>query len=118
MRAGREGVYDGKIMAAAARWVVWQEEEGFEFHIANVTTELILEGKRLWAQSLSIDRTRNNVMISGPQRSRDWKWEYLCGIVNWLDPSDNGSAILSSDDEKALESWMAQYKSLYETTLQ
>lgn len=28
-------------MAAAARWVVWQEEGWFEFHIANVTTELV-----------------------------------------------------------------------------
>ena len=118
MRAGREGVYNGKIMAAAARWVVWQEEEGFELHMANVTTELVPEEKRLWAQGLSIDRPRNSVMVSSPRRSRDWKWEYLCGIVNWLDPSDNGSAILSNDDERALESWAAQYKSLYETTLQ
>jgi len=57
-------------------------------------------------------------MVSSPRKSGDLKWEYLCGTVNWLDPSDNGSAILSNDDEKALESWVAQYKSLYETTLQ
>jgi hypothetical protein len=57
MRAGRGGLYNGKIIAAAARWVVSQEEEGFEFHIANVTTKIVLKEKRLWAQGLSIDRT-------------------------------------------------------------
>lgn len=81
MNAGREGVWDGKAMAAVIGWVIEREEEGLE----KEGDEMLPEGKRFNDIALSFNRAEKRVKMIGIRRGMglDVEWEYSRAEVEW-----------------------------------
>jgi hypothetical protein len=92
--AGREGVWDGKSMAAVLRWIVAKEEENLQLREENVTLglaefgdEVPEERDRLHGVRVDFDRLGQQCVIYTTRRrdDNDWdgSWEELEGSVVW-----------------------------------
>ena len=92
--AGREGVWDGKSMAAVLRWIVAKEEENLQpteeditLGLARFGDEVPEERDRLHEVRVNFDRLGQQCVISSTRRrdDNDWdgSWEEVEGNVAW-----------------------------------
>ena len=92
--AGREGVWDGKTMAAVLQWIVTKEEkelhpteEEVTFGLARFGEEVPEERDRLHGVGIDFDRLGQECRIHGARRrdDNDWdgSWDRLEGSVAW-----------------------------------
>jgi hypothetical protein len=91
-RAGREGIWDGQAQAAAARWIMAQEEEGLEDDDTFVPEE-----KRFRYLASGVDRKGKKMKLESTTRNPDRTLKYVMGYVTWGDQAK--IAVTENEDE-------------------
>lgn len=91
--AGCEGVWNGKMLASVARWVIAQEE------VHRSECGFIDERWRLRGAGLVIDRSRLTVEVSANRLGETGCYETLQGTVSW-EAHCPGFAVLAEDFNK------------------
>jgi hypothetical protein len=101
-KTGIEGLWIGKAMAAAARWVVSHEDGEGD---AQEDDDFVPEMRRLRGVDMTINRQTKRMRLASSRRDRDGVVSYVSGNVGWGE-----SAAVEVEDSAGLAAWVAELR--------
>lgn len=105
-KSGAEGLWDGKTMAAAARWALKLEEEG-----GDGVDDFIPEERRLREIGVAVDRIAKRVRVASSRRVADGSTDYVSDNVGW---GENTGVVV--EDEAGLLLWTEEWRNYTEAS--
>jgi hypothetical protein len=112
-RSNVEGLWDGRAMAAIARWAM-NCEEGDE---AKDNGQFIPEERRLRQIGILVDKNDNKARPLSTTRSSDEELHYVGATVHWGEETDIVSERWNTEiEDKGLEFWINNWRSYIQKT--